>query len=137
MSLAYGVARVYSFPYATSSSSSLSIYCLLTLRCKFSALGGGHTLKKTVMVSTQGALSKFIKRGIQCVGCRATIPEGALCKHCQSKEGTVGQCAFLRHQRSLSASSPVFWKCSRAFRYSLIFEETRPCCSCRLQQQKL
>ncbi|KAL8431086.1 hypothetical protein ACSSS7_005491 [Eimeria intestinalis] len=51
--------------------------------------GGGHTLKKTLMVSTQGALSKFIKRGIQCVGCRATLCEGALCKHCQSKEGQM------------------------------------------------
>lgn len=66
------------------------------------------------MVSTQGALSKFIKRGIQCVGCRATILEGALCKHCQSKEGTVGQCAFFCPQRSLSASSVLemlkgFW----------------------------
>lgn len=52
--------------------------------------GGGHTLKKTVMVSTQGALSKFIKRGLQCIGCRAAISEGALCKHCQAKEGQVG-----------------------------------------------
>ncbi|KAL8447481.1 hypothetical protein Emed_004364 [Eimeria media] len=54
-----------------------------------SLFSGGHTLKKTLMVSTQGALSKFIKRGIQCVGCRATISEGALCKHCQSKEGQI------------------------------------------------
>ncbi|KAL8272885.1 hypothetical protein Esti_003194 [Eimeria stiedai] len=54
-----------------------------------SLFSGGHTLKKTLMASTQGAMSKFIKRGIQCVGCRATISEGALCKHCQSKEGQI------------------------------------------------
>lgn len=56
-----------------------------------SCAGGGHTLKKTFTVSSQGALSKFIKRGLQCVGCRATISEGALCKHCQSKEAQVSR----------------------------------------------
>ncbi|PHJ21520.1 dna polymerase delta catalytic subunit [Cystoisospora suis] len=50
---------------------------------------GTHTLKRTVCISTQGALSKFIKRGLQCVGCRAVIKEGSLCKYCQQNEAEI------------------------------------------------
>ncbi|CDJ70333.1 DNA polymerase delta catalytic subunit, putative [Eimeria necatrix] len=78
-----------------------------------SLFSGGHTLKKTVMVSTQGALSKFIKRGIQCVGCRATIPEGALCKHCQSKEGTIAAAKALEMQALEKEHSALWTECQR------------------------
>ena len=43
-------------------------------------------------------MSKFIKKGVQCIGCRVTITEGALCKHCQAKEGTVSRFNMLRRR---------------------------------------
>nr|CEL67028.1 TPA: DNA polymerase, related [Neospora caninum Liverpool] len=54
-----------------------------------SLFSGVHTMKRTVSISTQGALSKFVQRGLQCVGCRAVIREGALCRHCQKDEAQI------------------------------------------------
>ncbi|KAL8429124.1 hypothetical protein Efla_003177 [Eimeria flavescens] len=78
-----------------------------------SLFSGGHTLKKTVMVSTQGALSKFIKRGIQCTGCRATISEGALCKHCQQKEGQIVVARVLQMSVLEKEHADLWTECQR------------------------
>lgn len=78
-----------------------------------SLFSGGHTLKKTFTVSSQGALSKFIKRGLQCVGCRATISEGALCKHCQSKEAQIVASKVLQMQISEKEHSDLWTECQR------------------------
>ncbi|XP_026190988.1 DNA polymerase delta catalytic subunit [Cyclospora cayetanensis] len=78
-----------------------------------SLFSGCHTLKKTLMVSTQGALSKFIKRGLQCVGCRATISEGALCKHCQSQEGQIVASKVIQMQGLEKEHADLWTECQR------------------------
>ncbi|KFH00637.1 DNA polymerase, partial [Toxoplasma gondii VAND] len=57
-----------------------------------SLFSGSHTMKRTVSISTQGALSKFVQRGVQCVGCRSVIREGALCRRCQENEAECVSC---------------------------------------------
>ncbi|CDI84986.1 DNA polymerase delta catalytic subunit, putative [Eimeria praecox] len=74
---------------------------------------GLHTLKKTVTVSSQGAMAKFIKKGVQCVGCRVTITEGALCKHCQSKEGEIAAAKASEVQALEREHNALWTECQR------------------------
>ncbi|KAH8741198.1 DNA polymerase delta catalytic subunit [Cryptosporidium ryanae] len=45
---------------------------------------GSHTRSVTVLSSTGGALSGFVKKGLQCLGCKTTInnENASLCKDC-------------------------------------------------------
>ncbi|KAK6590295.1 DNA polymerase delta catalytic DNAQ-like 3 exonuclease RN fold [Cryptosporidium xiaoi] len=45
---------------------------------------GSHTRSVTVLSSTGGALSGFVKKGVQCLGCKTTITNenSSLCKDC-------------------------------------------------------
>ncbi|CEL92970.1 unnamed protein product [Vitrella brassicaformis CCMP3155] len=51
-----------------------------------SLFAGNHTLKVSVPMPAGGAMAKFVQRSLTCLGCRAPIKEGALCKNCKKKE---------------------------------------------------
>lgn len=69
-------------------------------------LKGDHTLNKTVAVSKNSALSKFITKKAACVGCKVpiTTTSDALCKHCKSREGEV----YLKHMTKLGELEEKF-----------------------------
>eukprot|EP01071_Lankesteria_metandrocarpae_P010903 Lankesteria_metandrocarpae@DN5381_c0_g1_i2.p1 len=43
---------------------------------------GAHMMKRKVVLPSTGGLSAFVKQSLRCLGCKAPISEGALCKHC-------------------------------------------------------
>mmetsp|Transcript_25905 Transcript_25905/g.73198 ORF Transcript_25905/g.73198 Transcript_25905/m.73198 type:complete len:1072 (-) Transcript_25905:10-3225(-) len=43
---------------------------------------GAHTRKLNTPTPQGGALSKFVQKGVRCLGCKVVIKEGSLCKHC-------------------------------------------------------
>merc|ERR1719378_1106882 len=43
---------------------------------------GEHTRKLNNPTPASGALAKFVTKSLRCLGCKAVIKEGALCKHC-------------------------------------------------------
>merc|ERR1712217_720911 len=43
---------------------------------------GAHTRKLNNPTPQGGALSKFVQKSLRCLGCKAVIKEGSLCKHC-------------------------------------------------------
>jgi len=48
---------------------------------------GDHTRKVSNVASSSSAMSKFIKKSVRCMGCKAVIPSGCLCKHCAETKG--------------------------------------------------
>ncbi|PFH33207.1 DNA polymerase [Besnoitia besnoiti] len=74
---------------------------------------GTHTLKRTVSISTQGALSKFIQRGLQCVGCRSVIREGTLCRHCQKNEAEIVVAKMAEMAAKEKEHSDLWTECQR------------------------
>lgn len=55
-------------------------------------LRGDHTRVKTVVTSKVGGLMAFTKKRETCIGCRAVLDqEGAVCKHCKSRESQIYQ----------------------------------------------
>lgn len=47
---------------------------------------GAHTRKVVNRTAGGGALSAFVKRGLQCISCKCSIKEGALCSHCRAEK---------------------------------------------------
>jgi len=47
---------------------------------------GDHTRKVTQSSSAANAMSQFIKKSIRCMGCKAVIKSGCLCKHCEESK---------------------------------------------------
>eukprot|EP00746_Dinoflagellata_sp_MGD_P000697 gnl/MRDRNA2_/MRDRNA2_101258_c0_seq1.p1 gnl/MRDRNA2_/MRDRNA2_101258_c0~~gnl/MRDRNA2_/MRDRNA2_101258_c0_seq1.p1 ORF type:complete len:1045 (+),score=202.18 gnl/MRDRNA2_/MRDRNA2_101258_c0_seq1:77-3211(+) len=48
---------------------------------------GDHTRKVSQVSSASSAMSKFIKKSIRCMGCKAVIKSGCLCQHCAESKG--------------------------------------------------
>eukprot|EP00923_Selenidium_pygospionis_P030946 GHVN01054996.1.p1 GENE.GHVN01054996.1~~GHVN01054996.1.p1 ORF type:complete len:1132 (+),score=180.09 GHVN01054996.1:185-3580(+) len=61
---------------------------------------GDHMRVKAGGMGGLGALSKFVKKSLQCLSCRTVITEGGLCKRC--KEGKEAEVVI---QRSLEIAS--------------------------------
>ncbi|CXI06651.1 DNA polymerase delta catalytic subunit, putative [Plasmodium berghei] len=47
---------------------------------------GEHTRHKTILTSSQTALSKFLKKTIRCIGCNSSIKKPPLCNHCKANK---------------------------------------------------
>jgi len=47
---------------------------------------GAHTRKVITPMQQGGALSKFVKTSLKCLGCRVVIKSGSLCEHCQEEK---------------------------------------------------
>jgi len=43
---------------------------------------GAHMRKLSNPTPATGALSMFVKKSLRCLGCKALIKDGSLCKHC-------------------------------------------------------
>ncbi|CAN8076161.1 unnamed protein product [Agarophyton chilense] len=50
---------------------------------------GEHTRTFSVITSKKGALMKFTKVRLSCLGCRSPITEGAICRYCVPKEAEI------------------------------------------------
>lgn len=51
---------------------------------------GDHTRHKTILTSSQTALSKFLIKAVRCIGCNSSIKKPPLCNHCkQTKEHAI------------------------------------------------
>ena len=42
-------------------------------------------------MSKVGGLMAFAKKRLTCIGCKAVISQGAVCKHCQERESKIYQ----------------------------------------------
>lgn len=55
-----------------------------------SLFAGDHTRQKTILTSSQTALSKFLQKSIRCIGCNSSIKKPPLCNHCkENKEVSI------------------------------------------------
>lgn len=54
---------------------------------------GSHTRSVTVLSVTGGALAGFVKKGLQCLNCKAIIKDGSLCKDCSKQDNM--ECSVL------------------------------------------
>lgn len=54
---------------------------------------GEHTRAISVVTSKKGALMKFAKVQLSCLGCKSPIKEGALCKYCVPREAEI----YMKH----------------------------------------
>merc|ERR1719261_1077692 len=52
---------------------------------------GDHTRRVSNLSSGSSAMSKFIKKSVRCMGCKAVIKSGCLCKQCQRCQGSLHQ----------------------------------------------
>jgi DNA polymerase delta subunit 1 len=50
-------------------------------------LRGEHTRKVNKPTVPSGAMAKFMTKSTRCMGCKAIIKSGSLCKHCQIEKG--------------------------------------------------
>lgn len=50
-------------------------------------LRGEHTRKVNQPTVASGAMARFVTKSIRCMGCKAIIKSGSLCKHCQMEKG--------------------------------------------------
>lgn len=48
---------------------------------------GDHTRKVNKPAVASGPMAKFVMKGARCLGCKAVIKSGSLCKHCQVEKG--------------------------------------------------
>ncbi|EDV29384.1 uncharacterized protein TRIADDRAFT_18979 [Trichoplax adhaerens] len=70
-------------------------------------LKGDHTLTKTVVTSSLGRLSAFVKKRETCMGCKAVLDDNsAVCKHCRHRESEI----FQREMNHLSEHENRFAK---------------------------
>ncbi|XP_062512601.1 DNA polymerase delta catalytic subunit-like [Corticium candelabrum] len=78
-------------------------------------LRGKHTLAKTKVTSSIGALSAFAKKRNTCVGCRAVLrrEDEAVCEHCKSRESELYQ-KEMGHLNALEEKFARLWtQCQR------------------------
>ncbi|XP_060591908.1 DNA polymerase delta catalytic subunit-like isoform X2 [Ruditapes philippinarum] len=70
-------------------------------------LKGEHTRTKTVVTSKVGGLMAFAKKKSSCIGCKVPLDnDGAVCKHCKSKESEI-------YQKEISTMNALEEKFSR------------------------
>jgi DNA polymerase delta subunit 1 len=55
-------------------------------KAKAALFSGDHTRKLHTPTPQGGALSMFAKKSLRCMGCKAVIQEGSLCKYCQKEK---------------------------------------------------
>lgn len=74
---------------------------------------GDHTRSIKIATPTSGGMMRFAKVRLSCLGCKATIKTGALCKHCKPREAEI----FLKclmdvrnHEKDFSA---LWTECQR------------------------
>ncbi|PXF45121.1 DNA polymerase delta catalytic subunit [Gracilariopsis chorda] len=65
---------------------------------------GEHTRTVSVVTSKKGALMKFAKIRLSCLGCKSPVNEGAICKYCVPKEAEI----YMKHLDSVTKLEKVY-----------------------------
>ncbi|KAI0559908.1 DNA-directed DNA polymerase [Gracilaria domingensis] len=69
-----------------------------------SLFSGEHTRTVSVVTSKKGALMKYAKVKLSCLGCRSPINEGAICKYCVPKEAEI----YSKHLKGVAELEKVY-----------------------------
>ncbi|CRG99029.1 DNA polymerase delta catalytic subunit, putative [Plasmodium relictum] len=72
--------------YLDSIKNTLSRIFEVIMQNSDSLFCGEHTRHKTILTSSQTALSKFLKKSIRCIGCNSSIKKPPLCNHCKTNK---------------------------------------------------
>ncbi|SBT32605.1 DNA polymerase delta catalytic subunit, putative [Plasmodium ovale wallikeri] len=72
--------------YLDAIKNTLSRIFEVIMQNSDSLFCGEHTRHKTILTSSQTALSKFLKKSIRCIGCNSSIKKAPLCNHCKSNK---------------------------------------------------
>ncbi|CRG97181.1 DNA polymerase delta catalytic subunit, putative [Plasmodium gallinaceum] len=72
--------------YLDSIKNTLSRIFEVIMQNSDSLFCGEHTRHKTILTSSQTALSKFLQKSIRCIGCNSSIKKPPLCNHCKSNK---------------------------------------------------
>lgn len=76
--------------YLDAIKSPLSRIFEVIMQNSDSLFSGDHTRHKTILTSSQTALSKFLKKSVRCIGCNSSIKKPPLCNHCkENKEFSI------------------------------------------------
>eukprot|EP01056_Protomagalhaensia_sp_Gyna25_P002551 Protomagalhaensia_sp_Gyna_25__2550@NODE_2442_length_1083_cov_9_130268_g2022_i0_p1_GENE_NODE_2442_length_1083_cov_9_130268_g2022_i0NODE_2442_length_1083_cov_9_130268_g2022_i0_p1_ORF_typecomplete_len351_score60_09DNA_pol_B/PF00136_21/6_2e48zfC4pol/PF14260_6/9_5e19Stc1/PF12898_7/0_35Stc1/PF12898_7/3_5e02C6_DPF/PF10170_9/6_1e02C6_DPF/PF10170_9/0_67zfRINGlike/PF08746_11/1_5e02zfRINGlike/PF08746_11/2_1_NODE_2442_length_1083_cov_9_130268_g2022_i01371054 len=79
-----------------------------------SLFSGEHTRQRKMVMSTTGALSKFVTTGLRCLSCRGVIAEGAFCSRCaKSKKRETMVKYFLEFKEKEKEYHALWTTCQR------------------------
>jgi len=76
-------------------------------------LSGDHTRVKKVVMSKVGGLMAFAKKRLTCIGCKAVISHGAICKHCNERESKIYQKEIAKLSTLEEKFSKLWTQCQR------------------------
>ena len=77
-------------------------------------LRGEHTLTKTVVTSKISALAAFTKKRLTCIGCKVLLDnDGAVCKHCKTKESAIYQKQIVPYSALEEKFARLWTQCQR------------------------
>lgn len=76
-------------------------------------LRGDHTRVKKVVMSKVGGLMAFAKKRLTCIGCKAVISQGAVCKHCEERESKIFQKEIAKLSTLEDKFSKLWTQCQR------------------------
>lgn len=75
---------------------------------------GAHTRQLSNPTPATGAMAKFVTRGVRCMGCKAVIKSGSLCKHCHDTKGAQVVMEKVHDMREKEAEYNRLWtECQR------------------------
>merc|ERR1719361_602300 len=75
---------------------------------------GAHTRKLHTPTPQGGAMAKFVTKGVRCLGCKALIKEGSLCKHCREEKAVEVVCEQMQDLRAKELEFNRLWtQCQR------------------------
>ncbi|SBT70172.1 DNA polymerase delta catalytic subunit, putative [Plasmodium malariae] len=72
--------------YLDAIKNTLSRIFEVIMQNSESLFCGDHTRHKTILTSSQTALSKFLKKAVRCIGCNSSIKKPPLCNHCKANK---------------------------------------------------
>ncbi|KAF8822137.1 Dna polymerase [Cardiosporidium cionae] len=103
-----GMPRPHSYGYERYQNFTLLIIFFETIAA------GDHTRTVTVLTSSDCALSKYLKKTLQCISCKAIIKSGALCKNCRNTKEVEVILAKTSAMREKEAEYSSLWtECQR------------------------
>jgi DNA polymerase delta subunit 1 len=70
---------------------------------------GDHTRKVTKPAMVSGPMARFVKKGARCLGCKAVISSGSLCKHCETEKGPQAVLDKINEFREKEAEFNKLW----------------------------
>ncbi|KNA00843.1 DNA polymerase delta catalytic subunit [Plasmodium vivax North Korean] len=72
--------------YLDAIKNTLSRIFEVIMQNSDSLFCGEHTRHKTILTSSQTALSKFLQKAVRCIGCNSSIKKPPLCNHCKANK---------------------------------------------------